>query len=162
MSAEIDSKLNELIRNPGFEHIPILVFQLIDTYSREVCRKVSKEWKQFIDNSTPIWKGHLAKARASMKKKQDEFFLERYPHQMPEDILNAEFESGESWPERWWNQYPHSPKWEFKFWKFWTQVFENYEFEVSDLESDAEFDEQSDAESDEDSDAESNEESDME
>ena len=77
MSAEIDSKFNELLRNPGFEHIPILIFQLIDTDTLEVCRKVSKEWKQFIDNSTPIWKGHLEKARASMKKKQDEFFLER-------------------------------------------------------------------------------------
>ena len=159
MSAEIDSKLNELIRNPGFEHIPILVFQLIDTDTLEVCRKVSKEWKQFIDNSTPIWKGHLAKARESMKKKQDKF-IDTNVNESHEADLGDAFVPDHYLPEFY--RHPGYKKWKNKFWKFWTQVFDHYEFEVSDLESDAEFDEQSDAESDEDSDAESNEESDME
>ena len=135
MSTEIDSEISEMnnfIRNTGLEHIPILIFQFIDTDSLEVCRKVSKEWKQFIDNSTSIWKSHLAKARASMKKRQD-VFLARYGKKSLEEDLESAFDPDENvW--NWNRSSPDYKKWEIKFWKFWTQVFDHFEFEVSDLD----------------------------
>ena len=110
MTEENQTQMNNLIRNPGFQHIPTLIFECLGLESFAVCRKVSKEWKQFIDHSTSFWKRHLEKTRQLMKEKQDYHNRRNY-----EDEEETEHD-----------------KYEKVFWNSWTQVFDYYEFEVKD------------------------------
>ena len=43
-------KLDELVHNPGLEHIALQVFKYLDPKSLAQCRAVSKGWKLCIDN----------------------------------------------------------------------------------------------------------------
>ena len=43
-------KLDELIHNPGLEHIAAQIFKYLDPKSLGQCRAVSKGWKSLIDN----------------------------------------------------------------------------------------------------------------
>ena len=109
MTEENQSQMNSFIRNQGFQHIPTLIFECLSLESFAVCRKVSKEWKQFIDHSTSFWKRHLQNTRELMKEKQD------YHNRSKNYEDEEESEDGEK-----------------VFWKSWTQVFNHYEFEVKD------------------------------
>ena len=48
-------KLDELIHNPGLEHIASHIFKYLDPKSLGQCRAVSTGWKSFIDNDKYWW-----------------------------------------------------------------------------------------------------------
>ena len=63
MSEENECKINNWIRNPGYQLIPIFIFECLDLESLATCRKVSTEWRDFVDELTSFWRRHLAKTR---------------------------------------------------------------------------------------------------
>ena len=48
-------KLDELVTNPGLEHIALHIFKYLDPKSVGQCRAVSKGWKSLIDNDKFWW-----------------------------------------------------------------------------------------------------------
>ena len=48
-------KLDDLVHNPGLEHIAAQIFKYLDPKSLGQCRAVSKGWKSFIDNDKYWW-----------------------------------------------------------------------------------------------------------
>ena len=48
-------KLDDLVHNPGLEHIAAQIFKYLDPKSLGQCRAVSKGWKFFIDNDKYWW-----------------------------------------------------------------------------------------------------------
>ena len=48
-------RLDELIHNPGLQHIATHVFKYLDPKSVGQCRAVSNGWKSFIDNDKYWW-----------------------------------------------------------------------------------------------------------
>ena len=48
-------RLDELVHNPGLEHIALHIFKYLDPKSVGQCRAVSKGWKSFIDNDKFWW-----------------------------------------------------------------------------------------------------------
>ena len=48
-------RLDELVHNPGLEHIALHIFKYLDPKSLGQCRAVSKGWKSLIDNDKFWW-----------------------------------------------------------------------------------------------------------
>ena len=48
-------RLDELVHNPGLEHIALHIFKYLDPKSVGQCRAVSKGWKSLIDNDKFWW-----------------------------------------------------------------------------------------------------------
>ena len=49
-------RLDELVLNPGLEHIALNIFQHLDLPTLSRCRQVSSNWKKCIDNDKYWWK----------------------------------------------------------------------------------------------------------
>ena len=48
-------RLDELVRNPGLQHIALKIFRNLGMRSLENCRMVSKEWRNCIDSDRHYW-----------------------------------------------------------------------------------------------------------
>ena len=128
MSEENECQINNLIRNPGFHHIPTYIFQCLNLESLATCRNVSKEWRDFIDLLTSFWRIHLRKTRELMKVKQRYHFefgdLQFDREKFLIDARKEEFLSLRN--------YDMTKRIMRYYWTFWTHAFDHYEFEVND------------------------------
>ena len=48
-------QLDEIIHNPGLQHIAVEIFKFLDPASLGICRSVSKDWRDFIDDDRTCW-----------------------------------------------------------------------------------------------------------
>ena len=46
--------VDELVHNPGLQHVALYIFNLMDFYTLKTCRAISKSWKRMIDNDNSI------------------------------------------------------------------------------------------------------------
>ena len=48
--------VDELVHNPGLQHVALYIFNLMDFYTLKTCRAISKSWKRMIDNDKHWWR----------------------------------------------------------------------------------------------------------
>ena len=60
-------RLDELVLNPGLEHIALNIFQHLDLLTLSICRRVSSNWKKCIDNDKYWWKKVLKNLKDQME-----------------------------------------------------------------------------------------------
>ena len=53
------SQMNELIQNPGLQHLALHIFKTLDFKTLVTCRAVSKDWKSLIENDKHWWRSQL-------------------------------------------------------------------------------------------------------
>jgi len=86
-------RLNELVCNPGWEHVALQIFKNLDRKSLGSCRSVSKNWKACIDNDKHWWQSLILEYKSFMIKKDDQLeeFIEamQYVHDN-ESLKNLE------------------------------------------------------------------------
>ena len=128
MSEENECKINNWIRNPGYQLIPIFIFECLDLESLATCRKVSTEWRDFVDELTSFWRRHLAKTRVLMEERQrvridGDLRFDRENYLI--DSRNEEFLNVRDFSNR-------NDRVIRYFWTFWTHALDHYEFEVKD------------------------------
>ena len=57
-------RLDDLVHNPGLEHIALQIFKLLDIKSHTTCRLVSQEWRDCIDNDKCLLQKQLSKYKS--------------------------------------------------------------------------------------------------
>ena len=48
--------VDELVHNPGLQHVALYIFNLMDLFTLKTCRAISKSWKRMIDNDKHWWR----------------------------------------------------------------------------------------------------------
>ena len=48
--------VDQLVHNPGLQHLALYIFKLLDFTTLTTCRAISKSWKAVIDNDKHWWK----------------------------------------------------------------------------------------------------------
>ena len=66
-------RLDELVKNPGLQHVALNIFKKMDPKSLGNCRLVSKQWKDCIDEVKWWWLDQLSKYTDSLKRLKLEF-----------------------------------------------------------------------------------------
>ena len=61
-------RLDELVKNPGLQHVALNIFKKLDPKSLGNCRLVSKQWKDCIDEVKWWWLDQLSKYTDSLKR----------------------------------------------------------------------------------------------
>ena len=75
---------NNLIENQGLQLIPSLIFSKLDYRSIELCRRVCKSWKEFIENERSYYFRSLHEIRRKLKNRRTTIY--------PSEVLYKAFE----------------------------------------------------------------------
>ena len=78
-------RLDELVCNPGLEHVALQIFKNLDRKSLGSCRSVSKGWKACIDNDKHWWQSLILDYKSFMIKKVHK----RYSNDQLEEFIEA-------------------------------------------------------------------------
>ena len=78
-------RLDELVCNPGLEHVALQIFKNLDRKSLGSCRCVSKGWKACIDDDKHWWQSLILDYKSFMVKKVHK----RYTNDQLEEFIEA-------------------------------------------------------------------------
>ena len=78
-------RLDELVCNPGLEHVALQIFKNLDRKSLGSCRSVSKGWKACIDDDKHWWQSLILDYKSFMIKKVHK----RYTNDQLEEFIDA-------------------------------------------------------------------------
>ena len=77
--------LDDLVCNPGLQHVALQIFKQLDPKSLGFCRSVSKSWKEVIDDDKTWWQSLLLEYKSFMIKK----IYKSYRNDQLEEFIEA-------------------------------------------------------------------------